>query len=544
MNHVDVIVVGSGIAGLTATAYLSKENLNVLLMEKEAEIGGLLGSFNVDGHVLDKGARSIIDSGIVLPMLRQLDIDIDFVPNPIKITIGSQSVNLMEKSDIDKYGLMLKHFYPENEKDIDVIIADIKYVMKTMDVLYGVENPLFLPKPYDMNYLAKTLLPWAFKFALNLRKMSKLLDPINDFLRTRTSNESLINIITQHFFSMTPTFFALSYFTLYMQYHYPKGSTQTIVDRLKSSILSYSATIVTNQEVIRIDIENKQVTTSQGQVYSYDQLLWAADTNRLYQTIDRKNIQSTKLLSKIEQKIKLLENKTGADSVLTVYMLTDLSPQTFENVFGPHCFYTPRKESLAAVSLNDIKQNGKFIEDKQQLFNWISRFIEFNTLEISIPVLRDRTLSPQGQTGLIVSILFDYELVKHFEDIKIYDEFKHHITALMIKHLSSGMTETLSDHIIKTIISTPLSIARKTHNTQGSLTGWSFANKPFPTEYRFIRLTKSVLTPIKSIKQAGQWTFNPAGVPVSILTGKLAADAIIKDVVKSISKKKGGSDIE
>ena len=35
MNHVDVIVVGSGIAGLTATAYLSKEKLNVLLLEKE-----------------------------------------------------------------------------------------------------------------------------------------------------------------------------------------------------------------------------------------------------------------------------------------------------------------------------------------------------------------------------------------------------------------------------------------------------------------------------------------------------------------------------
>jgi phytoene dehydrogenase-like protein len=544
MNHVDVIVVGSGIAGLTATAYLSKENLNVLLMEKEAEIGGLLGSFNVDGHVLDKGARSIIDSGIVIPMLRQLNIDIDFVPNPIKITIGSQSVNLSEKTDIDTYGSMLKHLYPDNQRDIDVIIADIKTVMKTMDVMYGIENPLFISRPYEMSYVTKSLLPWVFRFVLNIRKMSKMMDPINDFLRRRTSNESLIYIITQHFFSMTPTFFALSYFTLYMQYHYPKGSTQTIVDQLKSSILSSGGTIMTNQEVIRIDVENKQVTTKQGQVYCYDQLLWAADTNRLYQTIDRKNIQSAKLLSKIEQKIKLLENKTGADSVLTVYILTDLSPQTFENVYGPHCFYTPRKESLATVKLDDIKQNGKFIEDKQKLFDWISRFIEFNTLEISIPVLRDRTLSPQGQTGLIVSILFDYELVKHFEDMKIYDEFKHHITALMIKCVSTGMTETLSEHILKTVVSTPLYIARKTYNTQGSLTGWSFANKPFPTEYRFIRLAKSVLTPSNSIKQAGQWTFNPAGVPVSILTGKLAADAIIKDVVKSISKKKGGSNIE
>jgi phytoene dehydrogenase-like protein len=544
MNHVDVIVVGSGIAGLTATAYLSKEKLNVLLLEKEAEIGGLLGSFNVDGHVLDKGARGIINSGIVIPMLRQLGIDIEFLSNPIKITIGSQTITLTDESDIERYGSMLKQLYPDNICDIDIILKDIQYVMKIMDVLYGVENPLFLPKPYEMDYLTHTLLPWIFKFVINTRKMSKMLDPINDFLRTRTNNESLIMIITQHFFSMTPTFFALSYFKLYLQYHYPKGSTQTIVDQLKSLILSNGGKIETNQEVMRIDVESKQITTAQGQRYSYDQLLWAADTNAFYQVIDRNNIRSRKLLSKIEHKIKRYENKTGADSVLTGYMLADLPPQYFGNIFGPHCFYTVRKEGLAGISLEDIRQDGMFTKDKKRLFDWISDFVEYNTLEISIPVLRDPTLSPEGQTGLIVSLLFDYQLVKHLDELKLYEEFKDHITSLMIKHLSNATVENLNKYIRKTIVSTPLSIARKTHNTHGSLTGWSFANKPFPTEYRIIRIAKSVLTPVDSIKQAGQWTFNPAGVPVSILTGKLASDAIIKDVVKSISKKKGGSDFE
>jgi hypothetical protein len=39
---------------------------------------------------------------------------------------------------------------------------------------------------------------------------------------------------------------------------------------------------------------------------------------------------------------------------------------------------------------------------------------------------------------------------------------------------------------------------------------------------------RSVLTPIPSIYQAGQWAYSPAGVPMSILTGKLAADRVIK----------------
>jgi hypothetical protein len=32
------------------------------------------------------------------------------------------------------------------------------------------------------------------------------------------------------------------------------------------------------------------------------------------------------------------------------------------------------------------------------------------------------------------------------------------------------------------------------------------------------------------VYQAGQWTYSPSGVPISILTGKLAADKAIKDL--------------
>jgi phytoene dehydrogenase-like protein len=372
MNHADVIVVGSGIAGLTATAYLSKEKLNVLLLEKESDVGGLLGAFTVDGHVLDKGARSIIDSGIVFPMLRQLGIPMEFVANPIKITIGSKSLTLNDETDIGKYGMMLKEIYPQNAQDIDVIVKDIYFVMKTMDVLYGIENPIFLPKPYKIEYILKTLIPFALKILFKIRTMSRLQQPINDFLRTRTKNEELINIITQHFFSSTPTFFALSYFTLYLQYHYPKGSTQTIVDRLKALILKEGGKIETSKQVVIIDVEKKQIETADGQKYAYDQMIWAADTNVLYKTIDTENIRSNKLASKIKQKRDFYKDKIGADSVLTVYMTVDLPPSHFESITGPHCFYTPRKEGLSAISLKDIQKDGQFIDDKQALFDWVS----------------------------------------------------------------------------------------------------------------------------------------------------------------------------
>jgi hypothetical protein len=41
-------------------------------------------------------------------------------------------------------------------------------------------------------------------------------------------------------------------------------------------------------------------------------------------------------------------------------------------------------------------------------------------------------------------------------------------------------------------------------------------------------VASSVLTPIPDVYQAGQWTYSPAGLPISILTGKLAADRVLK----------------
>jgi len=51
-----------------------------------------------------------------------------------------------------------------------------------------------------------------------------------------------------------------------------------------------------------------------------------------------------------------------------------------------------------------------------------------------------------------------------------------------------------------------------------------------PVVNKIQKSASSVLTPFTSIYQAGQWAYSPAGVPMSILTGKLAADKILKKV--------------
>lgn len=528
----DVIIVGAGMAGLTSAAYLTQSGFRVLLIEKEPRNGGLIGSFVIDGHTVDRGARGIIDSGIFAPMLRQLGLEIELLPNPIKITIGERSVQFKDKSDLDGYGNLLKMTYPDSQSEIDQIMAAIKKVMGYMDVLYGIENPLFLPKPYDNGYLLKTLLPWTGKMVYNIRKAMRLFEPINDYLHKITKNEALIHIISQHFFESTPTFFALSYFSLYLDYQYPKGSTQVVVDKLQNLIRKNGGEIRNGQEVVRIDAAGRKIRTAGGEEYAYEEMIWAADSNLLYRCLDAAHWPDSPIKDKVLEKQTLLSTKKGADSILTIYIIVKRAPEAFQSISGPHAFYTPSPEGLSAISPADLKDSdGSFTKDLGRIYTWLETFVKQNTFEISIPALRDPALSPAGETALIVSLLFDYTLAKHIAQIDSHENLKVRITEMVITQLD-GYFPDLSRDILKTVVSTPLTIAGRTNSTEGSVTGWSFANDPFPVEYRFLKVSQSVLTPIPSIKQAGQWAFNPAGVPVAILTGKLAHDAVSRDLKK------------
>lgn len=528
-NKYDVIVVGSGIAGLTSAAYIAKENRKILLLEKDSSFGGLLGAFNLDGHWLDKGARGIIDSGIIFPMLKQLGFNLEFTDNPIRMTFEDQSMVFNSKASLDDYEDVLTKIFPSEKDNIHSILLDVKKIMTHMDVLYGIENPLFMPKPYDLNYLSKVLLPWMFKFITHINKAMKYMQPVDEYLRTKTQNQSLIDLISQHFFAKTPTFFALSYFTLYLEYHYPMGSTQSFIDTFINFLNTMNVDLRKETEVISIDIDKKELKTKDGNLYQFDQIVWAADTNKLYECIQIDTVQSQQLKNKLIEKKDFYKSKIGADSILTVYLLTDLDPEYFREKNGPHAFYTPRKEGLSYAPLSQIKENGKFIEDKDRILDWVKQHLLYNTFEISIPSLRDKSLSPEGHCGLIVSILFDYELTQHIYNSGYYEEFKSFVRQETINILNDGLWDKLNNHVQETIVSTPKTIYDRTYATQGSVTGWSFINKPFPAEYQFLKVSQSVNTPVHFIKQAGQFTFNPAGVPVAVLTGKLAADAIQKD---------------
>jgi phytoene dehydrogenase-like protein len=144
--------------------------------------------------------------------------------------------------------------------------------------------------------------------------------------------------------------------------------------------------------------------------------------------------------------------------------------------------------------------------------------------------MRDPALAPAGQTGLVISSLFDYSLTKHIATLGWYDEFKQLVVDHMIRVLDASIYPGLKAAVLDSFTSTPLTLERISGNSEGAITGWAFTNDAMPAVSSLPGVAKAVLTPIPDVYQAGQWTYSPSGLPISILTGKLAADRVIKDL--------------
>ncbi len=528
MRNGKTVIVGAGMAGLTAAAYLTRENYNVLLVDKNDRCGGLISTFESNGFYFDSGPRAFVNSGIVKPILNDLGIDCEYLDNKISIGIEDHLFTVDSMDDLQEYGRILKDLYPENAEDIDQILSVTSKVSEHTKILYQFDNPNFVDFQGDTQYIFKKLIPWTFKFLFALRKLNQYNVPIEKYLQRYTDNQSLIDVLTQLFFRMTPSNFALGYFYVYLDYFYPKGGTRALPNLLRDKIVDCDGEIKLKKQIVEVNPSASIVVDSEGNEYLYDHLIWAADLKTLYRSLNPAGLDEN-VAAAIESETRRILSSKGAESVFIMFIAADRPPSYFREHGGEHMFYTPSREGLGETHLGERQS---LIDDfdsksKDEILDWLDTFIKFNTYEVSVPALRDPTLAPEDQTGFMISCLFDYSLVEKIEKAGWYPEFKEILENRIIRLFSETIYTGIEDDILFKFSSTPLTISQVSGSSEGAITGWSFETD-IPVTNQLKDIPKSVLTPIPRVYKAGQWAYAPAGVPIAMLTGWYATQKIIK----------------
>jgi phytoene dehydrogenase-like protein len=521
MIRKDIIVVGGGIAGLTAALSLVHKGKDVLLIEKNEKCGGLMNSFERDGFRFEAGARALVNAGLIKPLIKEFALDIEILPNPITLGIEDKLLKIDGEQSLQLYADMLKDLYPESQHEVDRIIRAIHEIIEDMKVLYGVDNPLFSKK--NVLTMAPSVVARMLKFIRTMYRIAKMNAPFEDYLDVLATNQSLMDIIGQHFFRKTPVFFALSYFALYNDYIYPKAGVGAFIKKLVEAIGARGGEIRYKTKIMCVDAKNKMLKDSAGNEYQYNKMIWAGDLKSLYTMTSDEGIAKRSLGKFRTRKQAILSHK-GAESVFSVFLAADLPPEYFNQKTSGHVFYTPNRRGLGTVHTTELQallQRWDTVQ-KEDIYIWLERFCHYNTFEISIPVLRDPDAAPPGKTGIIISTLFDYMLTSRIRARGWYEEFKNRVEELFIMTVSSSIYPNLKDKVLFSFSASPWSIYERVGSSEGSIVGWSFEGK-IPVITSMFNMGSSVKTPWPDVYAAGKWVFSPAGGPTAIMTGRIAA---------------------
>jgi phytoene dehydrogenase-like protein len=73
-TQTDVVVIGGGMAGLTAACYLARAGADVTLFEKAPHLGGRAASRDFDGFRFNRGIHALYTGGATSRVLQELGI--------------------------------------------------------------------------------------------------------------------------------------------------------------------------------------------------------------------------------------------------------------------------------------------------------------------------------------------------------------------------------------------------------------------------------------------------------------------------------------
>ena len=506
----DVVIIGSGIGGLTAGAYLARDGVRPLVLEQHSQPGGYFTSFRRKGYLFDGGIQACEDGGMFLPMLKQLGVYETVAPirSRFGIAMPDRFCKLEEIDDLENFYDGLMAAFPHERSGLQKIkrdAFDFCYLMRSM---WKSPNPIF----QSWGQVLRTTPGWLLNYGRDMGHFKKFVDlfetPVDEYLARYVSDSNLINFIAQIGYRGCPASFSMPFVYCLMDYYYPsRGGMQAVSDALAGVIEAGGGAVRCNTLVDEIMVEGGRavgVRTSDGEEIQARVVINNGDAKRTYLEM----LPGTAVPEDFRRRIA--ESRPSESGFLT-YLGVDIPPEEL-----------PLNGCQHVVVLPGYKTSGyENIRDNKGLYDQA-------LMMMSVPSLHDPTMAPLKKSVMVLQsvavadYLNDWGLGKNGSRTKTYARNKDAVSKKMIAH-AEKLIPGLSEKIEVCFTATPHTCRRYTLNSEGATVGWSY--HPRDT---FIAGMKGfagagMFTPVKNLYQVGHWALYPGGAPSGIMSGRIVS---------------------
>jgi all-trans-retinol 13,14-reductase len=500
MKEADVIIVGSGIGGLTCGALLAKNGLNATIIEQHFKPGGYVTSYRREGFLFDVvhvigGLREGAPLERIFTYLG-LEEKIKFVEVEKTFKFVYPDVTIDCYTDMDKYEQELISHFPAEKDGIHQYLATSRRIWHEI-----------LNSDYRPNLLRLLSYPARFPNLVKFRNKTH-----QQFLDTFFRNGRLKEMLGSGWGYLglnNPRISALYCIGMYMSYHtggawYPVGGYQSMSDAFAHCFRENGGTLRVKTKVKRILVEDNRavgVELDNGEQLRAGRVISNADTKRTFLDLVGEEHLERSFLARVR---RLQQSVSG----FVVHLGVQMELPEELHCGCVMCFpdYGIAEDQFRAAARNEmVTAPGRF------------------GFGLSVATLKDPGLAPAGCHALdIIYMPAPYGYANNWMkmDRTKYDELKEKIADALIM-AAEKLIPGLSRHIVVRDISTPLTYERYTSATEG---GW-YDSSCTPEQSLLNRMTAK--TPIENLYLSGAKAFPGPGMFGAIQSGLFTADIIL-----------------
>lgn len=489
MNKQNVIVVGSGFAGLSAACFLAKEGKDVVVLEKNDTIGGRARSFSVDGFTFDMGPSWYWMPDVFERFFEQFGKNVNDYLNLVRLEPSYKVVWGKDDfwdipANIEALKILFEKFEKGSGKQLDLFLADAGYKYEV-----GMKNLVFNPSANPVKHLSKELIGGAFKLQL-FSSFRKHVQKYFKHPKILTLMEFPVLFLGATAKEIPALYSLMNYADITLGTWYPMGGMSQIVVAMKNLAEELGVKFKTSSPVKSVKLIGNKISEviTENDTITCDAVLNTSDYHFF----------ETKVLPSAQRSYSeaYWDKKVLAPSSLLFYLGINKKVKGLKH---HNLFFDESMEQHSHEIYTDPK--------------WPSDPLFY----ACVPSKTDETVAPEGMENIFL-------LIPIAADLKDNDKLHDYYYDFMIKKLEAFTQDDIKDNVIVKRTYSVENFKQDYNAFKGNAYGLS--NTLMQTAF----LRPSIKSKkVKNLYHAGQLTLPGPGVPPSLISGEIAAQELINN---------------